>query len=374
MKRHSFLLLSWLTISLFGILMVYSAGYIKMIVSDRSPYMYIFEQIFIIIVIFLIITIVMPRTKKFYYLMKSLSVYIFGLSFIFLVLVLLIGEEREQAKMVIDFFFFDFQPMEFYKIAVILYLSFIFGELDYEPDINDLFKKLLFPLSGIILIILQPDLGGALIILGVILLMLFYNGQQVKHLLYLFLIFFTVTIPILFLTMSEYQIQRIHTWLNPFIDAGGNGYQIVQSFIAISNGGITGSGFMNSAQKAGFLPVVDSDFIFAIIAEELGIIGVLFTISMYFIIAYILFKIGINAHERFGMLYCFGISSVILLQAFINIGGVTGVIPMTGVTLPFISKGLNSFVFMSFGLIGAMIISKETYRLERKKHKKQIKA
>jgi cell division protein FtsW len=168
--------------------------------------------------------------------------------------------------------------------------------------------------------------------------------------------------------LYEHQSARFTAWPDPFSDALDTGWGTVNSLIAISNGNITGAGYLNSIQKTILDTSASTDYIFVIICEEWGLLGALIVIGSLTFISFLSMVIGNNAKDRFGMLYCYGYGLLILLQMFVNVGGVVNVIPMTGVTLPFISSGLNSFLFMSIGLFIVVLIDREAVRERRKKH------
>ncbi len=375
MKKHQALLLVWIFISVFGMAMSYSAEYINYIVYGTSMYSSIIKQLVIMIGVSLVgYRLFFQKGDTNYSLLKLSSKPMMYGTLISLAVVLVLGGVRGGAKMVIPLGVFDFQPLELYKIAVILYTATIFSENKPNENLWDLLKKLSFPIVGLGLIFIQPDLGGTIIGAGIIYFMLLFNGKEIKKLL-LLTVGLVAALPLAIMAgmkagvIHAYQLSRISSWINPFNDAQDTGYNLIQSFIAISNGGVLGSGYMDSVQKAGYLFAPGSDFIFAIICEELGLLGALLTISLLFAIALISISIGNTAHERFGRLYSYGFAVLILLQAFINIGGVTGVIPMTGVTLPFISSGINSYMFLSMGIFLLVPISRESIKernLERK--------
>lgn len=364
MRRHYVLIIIWLILSIYGTMMAFSAGYINTLLAGGFIYSHIIKQSVIIIILLILVYIFLLRKKiTFYKTMKVLAPTLFIISLGLLVAVLIIGSERNNAKMVFDLFIVDFQPLELYKITIIMFLATRLEKIDHDVNLLELLSKVILPLFGSCLIILQPDLGGAIICAAVVYFMLIYNGQKVLQLIQLAAAGFIFAAISSFALLQAYQLDRITTWLNPF--ASSSGYQLQQSFIAISNGGLFGRGFMASAQKS-FLPVPDSDFIFAIICEELGLIGAIFTVSLIFALALYIIYIGTKAHERFGMLYCFGIATLIVIQTIVNIGGVSGLIPMTGVTLPFISSGINSFIFLSIGVFAVIPISRESDIVKKK--------
>ncbi len=373
MKKYHVLMLLWLIVSIYGVMMAFSANYINLIISGSGSNVYIklFIQLAFVGCIALAGFIVFFKFKNidWYGMIKRLATPMMLCADGMLILVYLFGVETVGAQMSIGIGPFNFQPLEMYKIAIILYLAATFSTVKPTDDYLDLAKKLILPGFGLILIFIQPDLGGVMIGVIVIFIMLVFNGQYIKQILISTLGLATVAIVGAGTLLHGYQMDRILNWINPFNDAQGGGYQLIQGYIAISNGGLLGKGYMNSIQKAGALSQAQSDFIFAVICEELGLIGAVFTIAILVALALVLFSIGNKAHERFGMLYCYGMGALLLTQMFVNIGGVTGIIPLTGVTLPFISKGINSYVFLTAGVFLAIPISQVSYREQRRERK-----
>lgn len=375
MKNHNILITLWTIISIIGALLSFSATYVNQIIGGSNPLKGLVSNLLLILFILVIGQLFFVRRKaNFYQQEKKLAPYIFIFSLICLVIVPLLGENAEvnNAMMYIPIGPFNFQPLELFKIGTILYLATYLPKISPNDSFNRLCKTSFWVVVGVLLLVIQPDIGGAIILVLLFGVIILVNGQFQKEIIYMtiagsgFIIFFVTFI------LDGYQKARITNWLNPFNDAKDGGYQLIQSFIAISNGGVSGSGYMNSIQKAGFLTQPGSDFIFSIILEETGIFGAISILGFLFALAYCLIKIGNSAHERFGMLYCYGMASLIIIQTFINTGGVVGVIPMTGVTLPFISEGINSYLFMTLGVFLAIPISRESLKV--KKNEKKLKA
>lgn len=372
MKRHHLVILLWLTVSVFGAAMAFSATYVNLTIYDYNAFISLFKQLIIILVLGLLFSYVFLKQKKIniYQEMKKYSVPLLYGTVIALIVVLLIGDlaKRQGARMVIPLLVFDFQPLELFKITLILYFAKLFSDIRPSDAFIDNIKKLLPVFCGVILVAIQPDLGGALICLILIYLLVLVNGQNKKQIKIFTLLGAMGGVAGYFL-LHDYQKARILMWLNPFKDAQNSGFQLINSFVAISNGGPLGSGYMSGIQKAGYLSQPGSDFIFATICEELGFFGAFFTVGLLFALAILIINIGTKAHERFGMLYCYGFGLLLLIQTFVNVGGVTGLIPMTGVTLPFISSGLNSYIFLTLGVFLTVPISKESIK-EKKRERK----
>lgn len=372
MKKHHFIILLWFIVSLFGAAMAFSATYVNTTIAGGNAFLGLAKQLIVIFVVGIagIYVFMINKNLNMYQLMKRLSKLSMYASIASLIIVFLAGDSayRGGARMVIPLGPVDFQPLELFKISLVLYFASEFSTVKPSDSLIDSIKKLLIPCGGLILIIAQPDFGGAMICLIVLFFLLIVNGQNLKHLISLAgLGVLAGGIGVSFL--RDYQKARIFMWINPFNDVQGSGWQLINSYVAISNGGVLGSGYMSSIQKAGYLSQSGSDFIFAIICEELGFLGALFTVGIIFAIAMMAISIGNSAHERFGMLYCYGFAILLLTQTFINIGGVSGVIPMTGVTLPFISTGINSYLFLTLGVFLTVPVSRMSIK-EKKRERK----
>lgn len=268
-------------------------------------------------------------------------------TFIMLLLVLVngIGSEGKGAQSWFKFGGVNLQPAEFAKLGIILYLAAI---IDKKGERFREFKTGLIPpvvITGIffVLIAIQPDLGSAAVLLGTAALVMICGGAKISHL-------FLLTVPIgsmflaSYVSLYSHALSRLTTFMDPWSDPMGAGWQLKQSLFALANGGITGVGFGKSVQKYLYLPEAHTDFIFSIIAEELGFVGTLLFILLYICFLLRGLQICLRCNDNFASLVGVGIVSMIGLQALVNIGGVTGAIPLTGVTLPFISYGGSSLL------------------------------
>jgi cell division protein FtsW len=200
----------------------------------------------------------------------------------------------------------------------------------------------------VVLILLEPDLGTAAAIIGVTFIMFFVAGANILHLVGLAVVGVPVFIKVLF--MEEYRAKRFMAFLDPWKDPSKTGYHIIQSLLALGSGGFFGLGLGKSRQKFFYLPEQHTDFIFAIVGEEMGFIGTCLIIFLFFIFAWRGYKIAVSAPDSFGSLLASGITSMIVLQALINIGVVSGSLPITGITLPFISAGGSSLIMTLIGV------------------------
>ncbi|MCY9668037.1 putative lipid II flippase FtsW [Paenibacillus alginolyticus] len=274
---------------------------------------------------------------------------------------------------------FGIQPTEFAKLIVILYLASLISNKE-EKFRN--FKKGLLPALLIVgfvcfLIMLQPDFGSCMILLICAAIVIMVGGSNLKHIFFIgtgSVAIAAIGVALYLLkgnTNNNYRINRLTSFLDPFSDPQGNGLQVVQSLYAFGHGGLTGAGFGQGIQKLHYLPEAHTDFIFAIIGEELGFIGSALFILIFLIFLWRGILVAVRSPDMFGMLTGVGIMVMFALQAFINIGGVTNTIPLTGVTLPFISAGGSSMMvsLISMGIL--LSISREQTHKEDAKPKKR---
>jgi len=276
-------------------------------------------------------------------------------SLFLLVLVLMTGSVYNYSQRWISIGGFTLQPSEIAKIGLIIYLAAIFSRK--QVYISDFRRAVLPPLIIIVVVFFlvakQPDLGTAVIILGVSGVMIVCSGMKAKHLYSLIgLCFVAVSIIVLTLPvlLTDEQLSRITGAYDPFADPEDSGHQLIQSYVAIASGGIIGRGLGNSIQKYGFLPEPYTDFIMAIVIEELGLFGTLFVIGLLGFIVFKGFMIGIRSQDTFGSLLAIGISSLIAIQSFVNLGAISGLLPITGAPLPFISYGGTFLVLLMFSM------------------------
>ncbi len=283
------------------------------------------------------------------------NLYLISFPFLAVVMILLmvvlipsIGHTAGGAQSWIDLGFFNMQPTEFAKVALILYLASWFSKKGKNK-----FLPFMMLLGFIILLImLQPDLGAATIIFALSITIYYLAGQNLKYLLLLLPVSVVGFLMLVF--AAPYRLKRLTAFLNPAEDPQGVGYHINQILISLSNGGIFGKGFGASRQKYMFLPEAHTDSIFAIYGEELGFIGSVILIGAYVFFLYKLLRIYESTSDTFAQLLVGGIMAFFGLQILVNLGGMVGLMPLTGVPLPFISYG-GSHILISFALIGIAV-------------------
>ena len=249
---------------------------------------------------------------------------------------------------------FTFQPSEIAKPMLVLFLAwFLHTRLHLMRDWkHTLLRAVLIPVVFVLLILKQPDLGTALVLLGVTAMMLLLAGMEWRYLIGGVL----ATLPglIAMLVFVPWRLQRILVFLNPDKDPMGAGFHINQSLIAVSTGGLTGRGYMEGIQKLFFLPEPSTDFIFANIAEELGLIGAILIVLLFAVLGYRGLRAAFRSPDPFARLAAFGITVTILLQAFFNISVVLSLVPTKGIPLPLISSGGTS-LFFTLASIGILL-------------------
>ncbi|MBJ6363284.1 putative lipid II flippase FtsW [Paenibacillus sp. GCM10012307] len=369
--RPDFLLLI-LTLLLvgFGLVMVFSASSNIAVVSDRynrDAFYFVKKQLLFAavgsVVLFALMNIYYEKFKTWF------IFYFIGVMFL-LAIVPFVGKEINGAKSWLGFAGFGIQPTEFAKLAIILYLGRLISKKGEK--FRD-FKKGLLPVIVIVgfvsgLIMLQPDLGSCIILAICAGIMIVAGGSNLKHL------FFTgVALSVLVALMVAislaadpqldkwgYRIARFTSFMNPLDDMLGTGYHLSHSLFALGHGGLVGAGFGHGVQKLHYLPYPYNDFIFAVIGEEFGFIGSVLFLACYVALIWRGLLVAIRCPDTYGTVVGAGIIGLISIQAFINIGGVSGLMPITGVTLPFISYG-GSSLLITMASIGILLsISRES--------------
>ena len=353
MKKMDYkLFISVILLSLFGILMIYSASSIWSEYKFNDSLKFLKMQ-FLFFIIGLIIMITVSKIDYKKYLKNSNKIIL--ICFILLILVLIpgIGQIRNGSRSWFGFGGLGIQPSEFMKLGIIIFTSkyLINNQKEVKNIIKGVFPILFITLIAFFLIMLQPDLGTGAIMLVSIIGLLFVSGVNMS---------FFIKMGILgliglsgLIIAAPYRIKRIISFINPWSDPLGSGFQSIQSLYAIGPGGLLGMGLFNSIQKHFYLPEPQTDFIFSIISEELGILGILIISTLFITIFYRCIKIALNTDNLFGKYLTFGITFQLAFQTILNLSVVVGLVPITGVTLPFLSYGGSSLIItmISIGII-----------------------
>ncbi len=332
--------------------MIYSASSIWADYKFQDSFHYVKQQALFAVVGTVLLFVVAKIDYKYYYKKTNM---ILGVCLLLLILVLIpgIGSVRNGSRSWFGIGSFGIQPSEFAKLGLIIFTSkYLSVSNQFIKDV----KKGVIPILVITLlcfglIMLQPDLGTGLVLVMSIIALLFIAGVNMKFF-YITGIVGVVGVIILIL-IAPYRMDRITSFLNPWKDALGTGFQIIQSLYAIGPGGLLGMGFLNSRQKHFYLPEPQTDFIFSIISEEFGILGVLIVSVLFITVLYRGIRIALRAKNLFAKYLAFGMIFQMLFQTVMNLMVVVGLIPVTGVTLPFLSYGGSSLLIslISIGIL-----------------------
>ena len=333
MKKVDYLLLfGIIMISIFGVVMIYSASYVWAEYKFHDPLKFAKTQLLFLVMSYILIffSLKIPYQKY-----LSYANLIFFICFILLILVLIpgIGTVRNGSRSWFGIGGFGIQPSEFTKLGMIIFTS---KYLAYNEKVLKNIKSGVLPILGVLmlvfgLIMLQPDFGTGVIIVISIIVLLFVSGVNMGF--FIKLGFIGLLGVVALIIAAPYRMKRIVSFLNPWSDPLGSGFQIIQSLYAIGPGGLLGLGFGNSIQKHFYLPEPQTDFIFAIISEEFGFLGILIVASLFLLIIYRGFHISIHCENKFGKYLSFGITFQLAFQALLNLMVVVGLIPVTGVVL-----------------------------------------
>ncbi len=373
------LFFTYLFLCLFGLVMIYSSSIMVSIVKEDGTPTYFYRKQLLNLIVASFAFLIGAFIPYKHFSSKRVMQILTGLVFVLLLWVKIDGSEAGGAKSWINIFgLMNFQPSEFAKLFIILYFAGAF----YRKSLNNPMENLepnniVYPILVWLAIILfvgtETDLGAVLILSGIAVSVVAASGIQFKK----FIKFFTVLIGfgsaligMIILVkgesiLTDNRLGRIKSFLNPFEYESGSSYQIINGYIAIGSGGLEGVGLGQSIQKLGFLPEPQTDFIMAIIAEELGILGVIIVLGGLGFIVFRAMTIALKTKDPLARMIAAGIGSWIAVQSFINLGGLSGLIPLTGVTLPFISYGGTSILLLSFAM-GVLVNVSMYVKLEKK--------
>ncbi len=353
MKKDKLLFFGTILLATFGLIMIYSSSYVWAEFKFNNPYKYLISQgIFLIIGIF--VMLILSKIDYKIYKEKS-NLILFG-CFLLLVLVLIpgIGVVRNGSRSWFGIGPLGIQPSELSKLGLVIFVSKYLSKNDREKRVT---KNFVFPILGIIilffgLIMLEPDFGTGMIIVMSLIALIFITGTDISIFVKLGLVGILGIIGLII--VAPYRLKRITSFLNPWSDPLGSGFQIIQSLYAIGPGGLLGFGFLNSRQKHFYLPEPQTDFIFSIISEEFGFLGIFIITTLFLIIFYRCIKISLETEDLFAKYLSFGLSFMLIFQTLLNLMVVVGIVPVTGVTLPFISYG-GSSLLVSMTMIGIIL-------------------
>jgi cell division protein FtsW len=352
-KNDKTLIIAVIIIAIFGLIMIYSASSVWAVYKYNDAFKYVKAQgLFLIMGLFLMFFL----AKIDYHFYQKYANKILLICGMLLILVLIpgIGKLRNGSRSWFGVGSLGIQPSEFAKLGLIIYVAKYLAHND--ADIKDI-KKSILPILGVIflffgLIMLEPDFGQGMVIVLTLIMIIFISGTRLSFFVKCGIVGLLGIVALIII--APYRMTRIMAFLNPWRDPLGSGFQIIQSLYAIGPGGLLGLGFGNSIQKHFYLPEPQTDFIFAIISEEFGFLGVLIVTILFAIIFYRSIKIALSCHDLFGKYLAFGLGMGLILQATLNLAVVVGLIPVTGVTLPFLSYG-GSSLLVSLASIGIIL-------------------
>ena len=344
-KNSIIVIICTLILVVFGCVMVYSASKYSATVNYNNEFFYLKKQIIGVIIgaVGLVVCSLVNHKiyKKFYWIF-----YIVGLVFLLLVFIPGLSRTSYGATRWIGIGSFTIQPSEIAKFCLVFFLAGYLADGDKLSNLKHIAITLLCGGMYCVLIMLEPNMSITMCVAITLIFMLFIGGLRLK--VFGMMIVPAIALVFVLILMEPYRLNRLTAFINPWANPLDEGYQLIQSLYAIGSGGVWGVGLFNSRQAELFLPFSESDFIFSIIAEELGFVGCVMLCLVFLLLIINIFKIGMKADNKFSAFLCFGIGAIISIQVILNIAVVTGSIPPTGLPLPFISAGSTSLlVFMS---------------------------
>jgi cell division protein FtsW len=348
LKSDKFLFIATLLLVSTSVVMVYSASAVIAMEKFQQPYFFLFKQASWALVGICLVPIVMRIDYRNYrqpiVIWTALGIAALALGAV------LFGRPVKGATRWLDFGLLGVQPSEFAKLAVIVFTAAL---LERRMQRIDDVSYSLLPIVIVVgvmvgLILAEPDLGTAVSLLTIACVMVFAAGISYRYVVGLFL----ASLPALYflVMMSDYRRKRVLSFIDPWSDPLGGGFQMIQSMIAVGTGGLFGLGVMGSVQKLFYLPEPHNDFIYAVIAEELGLIGATVVLACFCIITWRGLRTAIRAPDRFGAFLAIGLTTMVAFQALFNISVVLGLLPTKGIPLPFISSGGSSLLINMLGM------------------------
>lgn len=346
MKPKNIFLTSCILQTMLGLVMITSSSYIWAEYKFSDPFKF-FKSQFVFFIISIVIMIFVSKIDYEIYFKKSKQIFLISLLLLILVLIPGIGTVRNGSRSWFGIGSFGVQPSEFMKLSMIIFLS-KYLSLNGKKIKKNCIPALLIILLIFALIMLQPDFGTGIVIVMIGISLLYIAGVNMK-------IFFKLGILgvigiIILIIIAPYRLKRIISFLNPWSDPLGSGFQIIMSLYAIGPGGLFGYGLGNSRQKHFYLPEPQTDFIFSIILEELGFLGCILVIGLFLLIIISGLIISKRCNDLFSKYVSFAITFWIAFQSILNLCVVVGLIPVTGVTLPFLSYGGSSLLTFYIGI------------------------
>lgn len=339
-----------IVLSVTGLLMVYSSSYVWAAFKFDDPYYFVKRQAIFMIVGFVAMyffsKLNLLKIRKYNKLM-----FILGITSLILVLIPGIGVARNGSRSWFSLASFLLQPSEFFKVILIFCVSDYLSKKKKIKKLRDFAIPLLMCFGGFLLILLQPDFGSGMVMVCSIIVVLFCAKVPIKYFVYVAILGVAGLSGLII--SAPYRMERILSFLDPWADPLGSGFQIIQSLYAIGPGGVFGSGIGGSIQKHFYLPEPQTDFIFAIFGEEFGFLGSILLLGLFLLIIYEGIQIALQCEDTYLSYVSIGLISMFAIQVMINLGVVVGLFPVTGITLPLVSYGGSSVIVMlsCFGMI-----------------------
>ena len=333
-----------------GLIMIYSSSYIWADYKFGDSFKYLKNQLIFVFLGFIVLIIINKLPSNIFYKYSKFFL-IFGFILLTLVLIPGVGVVRNGSRSWFGIGSFGIQPSEIMKFALIIFCARYLSNKKKVFNLKSVIPVLLALGFTFFLIMLEPDFGTGMIITIMVISLLFIAGLNKKYF-YAFGVAGIIGI-ILLIIIAPYRIDRITSFINPWSDPLGTGFQIIQSLYAIGPGGLFGFGFLDSRQKHFYLPEPQTDFIFSIICEEFGVFGAILVILLFAILIFMIFRLALENDNKFKKYTIFGLGTGLAFQTILNLSVVSGLVPVTGVTLPFISYGGSSLLvsMLSVGLI-----------------------
>ncbi|MEA1936518.1 MAG: rod shape-determining protein RodA [Patescibacteria group bacterium] len=361
-KLDTTLFIAIIILVLLGLIIIFSTSYS----SVGTDFLNFKKQL-----IFSIIGVILMISASFfdYRTLKNYTGLLYIIACFVLTAVLFFGISIRGTMGWFDFGLFNFQPVEFVKIiAIIVMAKYLSKTANCLNDLKRVIISGIYVSLPVTLIIFQPDFGSALVLSFIWFSMLFVAGINKKYIALIILFGLTLFAGSWNYVLKDYQKDRISVFINPQADPLGAGYNVIQSTIAVGSGNIWGKGLGHGSQsQLNFLPEKHTDFIFAVIAEEMGLIGVIFMFGLFGIVFQRIFKIISKTQDNFGKLLVLGASFMIMFHLAVNIGMNMGIMPVTGIPLPFVSYGGSSLIsfLLIIGIIQSVYIKGEGYKIEK---------
>ena len=364
LKRYDVILLGATSLLIaLGLLVLYSSGIRS---AQSASQLDTSRQVIYVLVGAVLFWLV---TRLDYDVLRGYSKAIYIIMVALLIIVEVFGATRLGATRWISLGFFQFQPSEFAKLALIIFLARFFADsYDHSDKIKYLIISILYLLPPLLLVLAQPDLGTALVLLVIWLAMALTSRIKKRYFVALLAIL-VISTPLLYPRLAPYQQQRVATFVSPTANPSTTGYNVNQAIIAVGSGGIFGQGLSSGSQSQGnFLPSQNTDFIFAVLSEKLGLFGGVVCIFLYSVLVVRAIWIARNSSDRFGTFLAIGIATMFGFHVVVNISMNIGLLPVTGIPLPFISAGGTSMIIslLSVAILESIYAKRRTLTLTSK--------